>query len=577
MCSYSHRVRRFTALAVCLLCATSADVHAARSLRVHGAARIDGHAGRSHGKLLLDGRVLDDAGTPVPNVSLTVAIDSMDLSNATTPCGAATTAPPGPPAVRTDESGRYCLWITLPVGAYTVHLEAGPTQWLAKAAADESVDLSKRSVQLRFDPEPRIVSLDAGSATLDAVATYDDADEGAGGAAGLPLALTTETGALVAQATTGPTGRATFEIDGAKLGPPGRGALRVRFDGDATTMASDHAAPVERDAHVSLVLTRRVDASSPEDGVVVEVATSVKPTSPAVATGSVEARLDGVIVGAATLDAAGRAELRSTFVAPREAKTVELQVRYVPGAPWFQPVGELAVTVPIRGPSPLRQLPLAIGALAVAAWLLVGRTARRVRLDRTVVMDRPPVHEGTAGVSVVQSSRGRATLYRGRVVDAHDGTPVARARVSVQVPAFGHADVLLGVFSDDDGEFSFDLATVSASGKNVAAADLVVEAPLHADLRQRLPGAGVLEVALVSRRRRLLERLVQWAKRRGPPFDVRPEPTPGQVRRAAEGDQPVAQWADAVEHAAFDRGDVDARVEADVLALDPDRAPKRGR
>ena len=553
---------------------------------MHGVARIDGHAGRSHGRLLLEGRVVDDAGAPVPSASMTVSIPSVDLSNVTSPCGDEHPAP-GPPSIRTDESGRYCVWIAVPVGSYAVHLEAGPTPWLAKAAADESVDLSKRSVELRFDPEPRIVALDAGTAALEAVATFDDdgATQGSSGAAGLPLVLTTETGALVAQATTSVGGHATFQVDAAKLGAPGRGALRVRFDGDDATMASDHTAPIERDAHVALMLTRAVDPSSPEDGVEIHVATSVRPTANVVATGSVEARLGGVIVGAATLDAAGRAVIHASFVAPSApetgtARSAELQVRYVPDAPWFQPSAELPVTVPIRGPSPLRQLPLAIGALAVAAWLLVGRRARRGRLDRTVVMERPPTHEGTAGVSVVHSSRSRSGAYSGRVVDAHDGAAIARARVSVQLPSFPgsrDSDVLASVFADDEGKFAFELAV---AGRNVAAAELVVEAPLHADLRQKLPGAGVLEVALVSRRRRLLERLVHWARRRGPPFDVRPEPTPAQVRRAAQGDpgrgegaENLRKWADAVEQAAFDRGEVDARVEAEVMALDPDRAP----
>ncbi len=74
------------------------------------------------------------------------------------------------------------------------------------------------------------------------------------------------------------------------------------------------------------------------------------------------------------------------------------------------------------------------------------------------------------------------------------------------------------------------------------------------------------------RKRKLLDRLVQWARRRGPPFDARPEPTPAQVRKAAENGHPaIAEWADAIEHAAFDEGVVDARVEAEVMAMDPEK------
>jgi hypothetical protein len=254
-----------------------------------------------------------------------------------------------------------------------------------------------------------------------------------------------------------------------------------------------------------------------------------------------------------------------------KATHATVQVRYVPDAPWFEQSGELSVAVPLRGASPWRQAPLALGALALAVWLLVGRNARRLRLDRTIVMQRPPTHEGTAGISIVHSSRSRVGKFGGRVVDAHDGSPVPRARLAVQVPSFSGDSIVVSVFADDEGAFEFELESVAAD------ADLVVEAPLHAELRQKLPGAGILEVALVSRRRKLLERLVQWAKKRGPPFDVRPEPTPGQVRRAAEAALPsAAGWADAVERAAFDKDDVDARVESDVMALDPEKPTSKG-
>jgi hypothetical protein len=532
---------------------------------VRGVARIDGHAGRSQGHLLVTGRILDDGGLPIPNAPFAVS----GLDAARSGCG----DPSAPAPTHADESGRFCVWLAAPMGVHSVHVDVGASEWLAGASVDYSVDLAKRSVELRFDPEPRIVTLDAPTSPLDATATFDDTETSPGGtsAAGLQLSLTTETGALVASATTDRGGRATFIVDPRKLGPPGRGALRVQFAGGTDTMASEHVAPVERHTHVTLTVARSVDAASPEDGVPIEVsASSIGGLFPS---GSVEARVDSVLVGAAPLDH-GEATVTATFVpktAPRTSAPPVVQLRYVPDVPWFQPAGEITVPVPLRGPSPWRQAPLAIGALAVTAWLLIGRNARRTRLDKTIVMQRPPTHEGTAGISVVHSSRTRTGKFGGRVVDAHDGAPVPRARVAVQTPSFRGESTVVSVFADDDGAFEFDLASP------VPDAVMVVEAPLHTELRQKLPAAGVLEIALVSRRRKLLERLVQWAKRRGPPFDQRPEPTPGQVRRAAEGALPhAAEWASAIERAAFDKDDVDARVEEDVMALDPDK-PRRDR
>jgi len=474
-------------------------------------------------------------------------------------------------ADRTDEGGRFCMWVPLAVDTYAVHLELSPKDLLGPASADYSVDLTKRSVELRFDPEPRLFSLDAPPASFDAVAAFDDdaSEPSRSPASGLELTLENESGSIVARATTAAAGRASFVVDPKTLGPPGRGALRVRYAGGADTMPSEHVAPIERDARVVLSLARDVAPSSPEDGLVLDVLVRTSPETSGVEVlgGSVEARLDSVLVGAGSIEH-GHVPLHVTFNPPGRARSATLQLRYVPEAPWFQPSGELPVTVPIRGPSPYRQVPLVVFALAVTAWLFWGRTARR-RLDRTVLMTRPPAHEGTAGISVVKSSRSRAGIYAGRVVDAHEGAPVARARLSVELPAFSGTEVLASVFADDAGEFRFDLAAAPPD------AQLVVEGPLHAPLRQPLPGAGVMEIALVLRRRKLLERLVQWAKRRGAPFDVRPEPTPAQVRRAAAGAMPeAAAWADAVERAAYDRGEVDARVESEVMALEPD--PQKG-
>jgi len=63
---------------------------------------------------------------------------------------------------------------------------------------------------------------------------------------------------------------------------------------------------------------------------------------------------------------------------------------------------------------------------------------------------------------------------------------------------------------------------------------------------------------------------VKWARRRGPPFDARPEPTPGHVRRAAGAELATARWADAVERAVFGPGEIDARTEHEIDRLAPE-------
>jgi hypothetical protein len=141
---------------------------------------------------------------------------------------------------------------------------------------------------------------------------------------------------------------------------------------------------------------------------------------------------------------------------------------------------------------------------------------------------------------------------------------VSSARVWVDRGTFDGRSILASVGTDPDG--SFVLPPISGL---VGDEQMAVEAPLHARLVQPLPPAGELSIALVLRRRALLARLVGWARKRGRPFDVKPEPTPGHIRRAAAEDFQTARWADAVVKAVFGGGDVDARMEREIERMVP--------
>jgi hypothetical protein len=105
---------------------------------------------------------------------------------------------------------------------------------------------------------------------------------------------------------------------------------------------------------------------------------------------------------------------------------------------------------------------------------------------------------------------------------------------------------------------------------------LVAEGSLHAAVTVPAPPFGHVRVALVSRRRALLDGLVRWARRRGRPFDAQPDPTPGHVQRMAAAGGAVQTWAQAVERAAYSGAAVDAEGEAEVDRLAPaDPAPAR--
>jgi hypothetical protein len=158
--------------------------------------------------------------------------------------------------------------------------------------------------------------------------------------------------------------------------------------------------------------------------------------------------------------------------------------------------------------------------------------------------------------------------WRGRVLDAHDGAPVAGARVAITGPAFGGGGRAATTTTDDEGRFELP----HVDGANAEGAQIETTARWHARLARPLPIPGYVAIHLVSRRRALLERLVEWARRRGRPWADAGEPTPGHVVRVAKDRRArdVEGWAKAVERAAYGPEPPDEGAEAEVREREPD-------
>jgi hypothetical protein len=274
-----------------------------------------------------------------------------------------------------------------------------------------------------------------------------------------------------------------------------------------------------------------------------------------VSSGSVEALQAGRTVGIAPVED-GQSRLNLTLAAASEATSVEL--RYLSAAPWWIPGPPRQVAISIAPPSLWRRLPWALGLVAVAAWLLAA-WRRPPRAERPTL--------GTAPSAVPQPAIAwlapdpTTTGWTGRVRDAHDGSSIAGATLTIE----SSAGLELIGSTDAQGEFRIDAPTPTAAGV------IRIHAPWHAALERALPPPGRVEVALVTRRRWLLSRLVDWAGRRGPPFSVASEPTPGELALAArkvERDD-VARWASAVEVASFGPNPIGSEEEANVRALEP--------
>jgi len=472
--------------------------------------------------------------------------------------------------VVTDERGAFCF--IYPQAGSTLALTAkfvgNNTYEGTEATAKPTPESEQRTETiLRFEPVPATIDLDRESVTVTATVRIDRDDAlrqipaGAPRRDGLEVELTDERGASLGKAPTGGDGRVRFEVSTKLLAGPGNGELIASFAGDKQLGASKTTAFVTRSATVHLSAATDVKGD-PETGIPIDV----EITTPfgAVDGGVVEATLAGGGIGAGQVTD-GKAHVVLTF-AGESAARLPVRLSYAPSAPFFRRGEALDVTVVAEGPSLLRQLLLAAAVLALTAWIVIKwRRAPKTEQNESLL---PPPPSGRPEMVVLERPSGLRG-WRGMVHDAHDGHPIAGAELRIIAPSLAGTNVVADVVTDAEGNFSIE-ATAPRECR------LVVEGALHAIYEQPLPPPSVLRIALVTRRRALLDRLVRWARTKGSPFDSHREPTPGHVRRAAAraGADGVEAWARRVEHAAFGAAEVTRQVEADIAGTEPGgRAP----
>jgi hypothetical protein len=586
--------------------------NAEEGTRIHlrGMARIDAHAARSQGRIVLRGRVTDENDAPAPGMRVAVQLtrgarESFSLSLASPDdCAAegATTGSRGSPRtaqsvvldgpdrifVSTDAMGRFCVRLAVPTDRYVAHVEARASGLVDGARLDIPVDLALENVTLRFDPERVIVALDDAMTVLYALASTED-DGIIAVAGGLPLTLSNESGSALGNATTDASGRARFVVPSARMGPAGKGELRISFAGSTDAGRAAYVAAIERRTSVRIeapdAMGGRLPAGSPESGVTLRIVASAACASQGCAgfpTGTVEVRsaddgpTPGVVIAAATLER-GETRVTAKFATPTEAGDVPLQVRYLPDAPWFQTGERLTLLQPVRPATPWNKLALALAGLLVIAWLGAGRFADLPVRGRRSPRSLRGLHadESRARIDVVRADASGAGTWTGHIVDAHEGTAVPATRVAIERPGFKQIEIIAETITDAAGAFTVPSVDVRPGDQ------LVAEGPLHGTVRHPVPPRGELQIALVARRRALLDRLVSWGRRRGYPFDASPDPTPAHIRRTApaagRAEPALQEWADAVERAAYAGAPVNAEAEAKVDRLAPeDAAPARG-
>lgn len=555
-------------------------------LRVHvrGGAELSAIAGAERDSLTLRGELIDDAGTPIPNAPVAVSAVAEGGKplrlGPLTPCDGASRGGSrtggDEVVIETDDRGGFCVNGRAPAEKLSLKLSFRGSKLYDVATKEVPVSADQERLQralLRFEPPPETIDLDRETVTITAALRIErnelfrSSAAGSAQRASLPLVIEDERHARIAEATTGGDGRARFEVKTTTLAGPGAGELSVRFAGNAVLGKAEDTRPIVRRADARIALAYPIDRADPEDGVPIDVIVST--SRGPVSGGVVEVRrltpAGGPVaesLGAGTVDAEGRARVVAAFAAGGAAK-VPLVLRYVPAAPWYRSGPELRVEVEIAGPGVLRRALLAIVVVAAAIWVASGwRRAPRPRILPGVEASTAPP-SGRAGVQVV-ASPANITGWRGTVTDAHDGSPIAGAELAIIAPAFQGDGTIARVTTDERGAF-----VIEATHRSDAR--LVVTAKEHASFEQALPPPSVLRVALVTRRRAVLERLVRWAKQKGAPFDGTPEPTPGHVRRAAARASAVdvETWAGRIEEAAYGAVHVDEALERELKGVEP--------
>lgn len=529
-------------------------------LEVRGAAKLEARVVPLDGKVKLLGQLNDDRGRPLGQARVKLATNGPLVTPA--PCGQTfpgrISTSLGVVHVDTDENGAFCLLLGEVGAQKSLELEFEGDKYFERATAHVDLTVSRRSLELGFQPEPTTLSLEREAHAIWIDARIEPADSAFDET--LQLEILVEEGGTVrnvARVTTQPGQRASVSLPSKQLGAPGAGNLIVEFAGSDSIQPARRAIPIQKTAHANLSPSGSIPAAD-SDGVDLEVA--VGSALGAVPGGSVEAVVNGESAGAAPV-VMGVARVHATFPLPADG-TVPVTLRYLPDAPWWLPGETATVTVPVSPPSPLRRLPWVIAAILVAASVIRAwwRPRRTEKPEPKTEETLPPGRPSLEVIALGPAHSG----WKGRVLDAHDGSAVADARISIVLPSFGREPAPT-VFSDQEGRF------VLEDVQRVEGARLEIQAEYHATLTKALPPPGEVTVSLVSRRRALLGRLVEWANRMGRPWQSPNDPTPGHVIRAARSRraEDIGAWAEEVERAAFGPEAPDAEREREIQDREP--------
>jgi hypothetical protein len=492
--------------------------------------------------------LVDDTGAPIEAAAVAVAI-APARAGAWGPCGVGSHRTPRETTLRTDATGRVCVRVlgvspdsrvSLTFAGNELHLPATGTIAVQPAPSAPTLSFDAPSLELDLDQPTlrlRLGVLGASDADPLPPIELELSDEGRR----IPLAATdwSRSGNTIA-----------FVIDTHQLGTPGPARLVARMTG--------RAARAEAIALKVATVQLEAELIGPETGESVELRVSTRAHVGGTPSGWVEATGDAEQpLGSAPFE-------RGSAVLRLGDATGPVRLSYRSDDPWWLPGQPLELVLPGGADTerPPRRWPW-LALLAPIGFVCL-RALQRPALRKN---ERKPPRKARAP-ALVSEPAPAASGWVGKVSDAHDGLPIAGARVQVLLPSFvGSEPNALTAIADAHGAFQLPpLQDPLPEG-----ARLRVSAPLHSEVERPLPPQGRVTLALTSRRRAVLRRLVRWARALGAPWARGGEPTPGEIAEIAarRGDPRTARWAEDVQAAAFGHAQVDEAREASLRAAEP--------
>ena len=404
---------------------------------VSGSTRIEARAERASGLLddvVIRGTLRDDVGKGVAESHVAIALYEPGSAVAiplpaplrcTESAGAHEPhAAPDEYVVDTDSQGSFCLHTMLPPEPLVMKLHFAGGGLLEGTAAEVPIESQGPSMRVVFDPEPHVISLDRPTFEVALRVTAGHLNRIAE-----RCGFKTRRGALWVTPRSTLTGVVASKSARQTWEPLVLGELRATLEGAARGPALSAIQVVERHARVELEVATPNPEGVPEDGIALAVV--ARSSRGPVTSGAVEATLNNATVGAADLHD-GKAALTATF-AMRASPAIAM-VRYLPSAPWWEPGTPRTVPLAIRAATGWRHLPAVLLALGVAAWMLRRIPAGRRATRRQESKEKPVL--GNLAEVRVNARHAPHEGWTGQVRDAHDGSAIANATVSIVIAAF---------------------------------------------------------------------------------------------------------------------------------------------